>query len=415
MAQSNQEGTDRAFAEWTQLLAEQNDTSRMSQNEKVTDRRRSLRVQLEIRKTVAEALDAAQSGQRPAYPLPELSQRLLNEERGSSLGDDRWALTEALRSLGMAVDWEPAVEAADEKANAYREASRHIAQKTLDSDRKGTWSVGVTGALKVLAHLETFADVPRAAASLKRAPLVFAATNLMAPHSPAPLQQTRPEINETPTILLHFTLNDRPISWPMALQAGMSYRFGASAAITDWPRDVANIHIEWRTTVPETILVRSGFTITPEGKTSNEGYLLARAEIPPDQGVDMTPEVTVQDVDGKQSAARVVGQRSLRMNTFAPSEIGTGLPMVAQRIVELLAELEARIPSLTRADRLNLLHLLDATSRFAALASERKELCEINEKGFQKELKQALTMDHRIGRRIQEGSKTGWWRDRLDA
>ena len=307
----------------------------------------------------------------------------------------------------MGVDWEPAIETAEGNADAYREASRYIAQKTLDLDRKGTWSAGVIEALKGLAHLETFADVPRAAASLKRAPIVIAATDLLGPHSPVPRYQTQPETNEAPTVLLNFTFNDQPISRPMALQAGMSYIFGASAAITDWPRNVAYFCIEWRTTVPESILVRSGFTITLEGETSNEGYLIARAEIPPDQGVDMTPEVTIQDVDGIQSVARVVGLRSFRLNTFVPSEIGIGLPMVAQRIVELLAELTARIPSLPRADRLILLHLLDATSRFAALALERSDLCDIDEKGFQKELKQALTMDHRIGRRIQEGSKLG--------
>ena len=187
----------------------------------------------------------------------------------------------------------------------------------------------------------------------------------------------------------------------------MSYKFGGSAIVDDWPFEGAEIHIEWKTEAPKSIIDRTGFRIMADGKTSDGGYLHARAEIPPDQGVDMTPEVTIQDVDGNQSTARVVGQRSLRINTFAPSEIGTGLPMVGQRIVELLSDLNARIPSLPPADRLNLLYLLDATSYFAALAIERKELCDINEKGFQQVLKQALTMDPRIGRRIQEGLKLG--------
>ena len=81
--------------------------------------------------------------------------------------------------------------------------------------------------------------------------------------------------------------------------------------------------------------------------------------------------------------------------------------MVGQRIVELLAEVDSRIPTLPRPDRLNLLHLLSATARFAALAVERKELRTIGEKDFQKALKQSLAMDPLIGRRIQEGSKLG--------
>ena len=407
MARGDRDSTKRALAEWTQLLAEENEIGRMGQNGKETDRQDSLRVQLEIRKTVAGAVDAIESGKKPNCSLPDLSQKLLNEDCASSPRDDRWALSAALRSLGMAVSWEPAVELADGNASAYCDASRLIAQKTLASNRKGTWSVGVIKALKILAHLEAFADVPRAAASLQRAPIVYAATNLLAPPSPVSLHQTQSDPTVTPTVHLRFTLNDQPISWPMALQAGRYYKFGVTVTGADWPRHFDKIDIEWKTKVPESILTRSGFTIAPEGETSHEGYLLARAEIPPDPGVDMTPEVTIHELNGSQSAARVVGQRSLRINTFVPSEIGTGLPMVGQRIIELLAELNARIPTLPIADRLNLLHLLDATSRFAALAIERKELCHIDEKGFQRELKQALVFDQRIGRRIQEGSKLG--------
>ena len=343
----------------------------------------------------------------PSPPLSELSQQLVSGDNPASPRDDRWALAEALRSLGMAAHWEPAVEAADRDASRYAAASRHIAEKALGSDRTGTWSDAVVEALTVLAHLEAFDDVPQAAASLRYAPVVFTATDLLVPTCPDghPNAQTQAEV--TPTVLLHFTLNDAPASWPMALQAGVVYRLGASAAVDEWPSAHAEILIEWQSTAPESILERRGFTILPDGETTDAGYLLARAEIPPDQGIDLTPVVTISSADGNQRRARIVGQRSLRVNTFAPSDIGAGLPMVGQRIVELLAEANARVPSLPRADRLNLLHLLDATSRFAALAIEREELRSIDERGFQRVLKQALLMDHRIGRRIQAGTELG--------
>ena len=81
--------------------------------------------------------------------------------------------------------------------------------------------------------------------------------------------------------------------------------------------------------------------------------------------------------------------------------------MVSQRIIELLSELDSKVPTLPSSDRLNLLHLLDATSRFAALAIENASLSSVGEKEFQKELKEALVMYPRIGRRIQEGSELG--------
>ena len=108
-----------------------------------------------------------------------------------------------------------------------------------------------------------------------------------------------------------------------------------------------------------------------------------------------------------RSAASVVGQRSLRVTTFDPSAIGSGQPMVAQRIIELLAELDAKIPTLPPQDRRNLVHLLDATARFAAIANERADLLALNELAFQAKLKQAFVQDRFIGRRIQEASKLG--------
>jgi hypothetical protein len=81
--------------------------------------------------------------------------------------------------------------------------------------------------------------------------------------------------------------------------------------------------------------------------------------------------------------------------------------MVAQRILELVRELDAKIPTLPAQDRRNLIYLLEATARFAALANERKELVGLNKAGFQAKLKQAFVQDQYIGLRIQEAPKLG--------
>lgn len=373
----------------------------------VNDRGSVLKAQLKLRKSVAQTLKEVGSGQRPTMPLSEVAGKLLREHSPVLPGDDRWALAEALRSLGMAAAWEPAVETADGGAVAKRDASRLIAEKTLSSERRGTWNVAVVEALKILANLDAFADVPQAAIALKRAPTPFATTDLLASQRPVPQRQTPPDTDVTPTVLLHFTLNNEPISWPMALQVGKSYKFGGSAIVDDWPSEGAEIHIEWKTEAPKSIIERTGFRILADGTTSDDGYLHARVEIPPDQGVYLTPVVMIRGAEDHRFPARVVGHSSIRVNTFEPFEIGVGLPMVAQRLVELIAELDARIPSLPRGDRLNLMYLLDATTRFAAVAMYRKDLLDIDEDTFQKELKRAFFLYDKIGGRIQEGSKLG--------
>ena len=367
----------------------------------------NLEEQLAVRREIADDLDRLASSGLPSSTFSEIAQRLMDLDSSAKPGDDRYALSEALRSLKMAADWQSAVETADPSASAYRDASRQIAKSALRTNRNGPWSDGVVHALEFLEHLSDMSEVSMAADALQRAPLLFPTTDLRVLRPRVTRQEPVPEPTLPPTAHLHFTLNDEPVSWPMALQAGVSYRFGASATVTDWSEAIEKIQVEWKCAAPESILQRTSFSIMPDGRTSGTGYLHARAEIPPGQAVDLTPVVTIQGASGNKHSARIVGQRSLRIATFAPSEIGAGLPMLSQRIVELLAELDTKIPTLPRPDRLNLLHLLDANSRFAALAIENKMLITVDEKGFQKELKEAFVMYPRIGRRIQEGSELG--------
>ena len=366
-----------------------------------------MRAQLDIRRTVHVVLDRVGTGQQSTSQLSDIAQQILAVGSPASVGDDRWAFAETLRALDRASKWEPAVEAADVNATAYRNASQRIAEKTLAVKKRGAWSKAVIETLEILANLEKFSDVPHAACVLQCAPIIIPSTSLLTPKRSVSRLKPKQVSESVPTVLLNFTLDDMPVSWPMALQASRLYDIRATAVVDEWPEDCSKIGIEWECSVPDTVLERRGFSIAKDGESSDNGYLIARAEIPPNRGVDLVPLVEIHESNGERHKANVVGQRSLRINTFAPSTLGAGLPMVAQRIVELLAELDARIPSLPPRDRLNLLHLLDASSRFAALANEQKELRGIREKTFQAKLKQALAMDPRIGRRIQEAPKLG--------
>lgn len=356
---------------------------------------------------VAEALRALAADTQPAQDLTQVAHRLIDHDDPKVAGSELWAVSRALLSLGHAANWASAIEAADTGATASQNASRLIASKALGTEHESVWSTAVVQALNILVGLSDLADISLAAAALQRAPLVFPATDLLVPRPSDPPPTPRSDPVDPPTVNIHFTLNGKQVSWPMALQAGVSYRLGASATINKWSERIANLRIDWKCEAPESILERTSFSILPEGTSTASGYLHARAEIPPDQGVDLIPLATLVTIDGDEHDAQVVGQRSLRIATFAPATIGAGLPMVSQRIVELLAELDSRIPTLPRPDRLDLLHILDATSRFAALAIENKSLNVVGEKGFQEELKKAFVMDPRIGRRIQEGGELG--------
>ena len=366
-----------------------------------------LEEQLRIRDEVSVNLDRIACGSPPGSSFEELSQRLLDVDKLAIVGSDRWALSEALRALKMAWKWPPAVEAAEPGTAAYRDASRLIAAKTLDVDRMSVWSEGVVRALETLKGLSEYSEISVAAAALQQAPLVFATTDLLVPPGRITRPEPEPELAQPLTVHLHFTLNDEPVSWPMALQTGASYRFGASATLDDRSEAIAKIQIDWECAAPNSILERTGFSILPDGQTSRTGYLHARAEIPPNQAVELIPLAIIHDASGHEHSARIVGQRSLRVATFAPSEIGAGLPMLSQRIVEMLGDVDSRIPTLPSADRLDFLHLLDATSRFAAGAFDNRSLSSIDERGFQTELKRALMMYPWISRRIREGEALG--------
>ena len=366
-----------------------------------------LRAQLEIRRSVATVLRCIELGERPPHSPDDVAQQLLAVDRTASTGEDRWALAQAFRALDKAISWEPAVEAADASAAAYSEASRHIAVKALETPKRGAWSTAVIEALQILAQLKEFSEVNCAVLTLRRAPITFSSDAVLKPKPPVFATQPPQETPIIPTVHLKFTLDDRPVSWPMALQAGRLYGIKATAIMDEWPEECTNIKVNWENSVPNTVLERQGFSVSRDGECSESGYLIARAEIPSNRGVELVPLAEMHGANGARYETKVIGQRSLRINTFTPSDLGLGLPMVAQRIVELIGELDARIPSLLASDRLNILHLLNAITRFAALANEQKELVGISEKGFQAKLKQGLTMDPQIGLRIQEAPKLG--------
>jgi hypothetical protein len=192
----------------------------------------------------------------------------------------------------------------------------------------------------------------------------------------------------------------------MALSPGRAYRLQAIATVDRWPDSANRLNIELQSGVPSSVIERPTVTIE-RGSDVGEGYLVPKAEIPATDRVLFTPSVSFVDAGGEGCIASVVGQRTLRIATFDPVALGSDQPMVAQRILELLGELDAKIPMIPPQDRRNLVHLLQATARFAALANERADLRGLDEMGFQAKLKQWFVADRYIGLRVKEAPKLG--------
>lgn len=361
---------------------------------------------METRRLLATTLSAIAAGKKVERALSDVADRLAHDHRGQ-VGDAVWGLEQGLRALAKAIDWEPAVAGADVNPLRFRDAARYLAANALTAERRGAWSEQLVQALGILSGLnDDFADVRRSAEFLDRAPAPALVTNLLQPRRTGDPPVAKDEEKTAPLVLLRFTLDDEPVSWPMALNPGRAYRLGVLVTVELWPPDAERLVIDLESAVPSSVIERNQIVV-PRGEQTGEAYLSPNKEIGPNDSVQLTPSVSFELGNGERRGASVVGQRSLRVTTFDPSALGSGQPMVAQRIIELLAELDARIPTLPSQDRRNLIYLLDATARFAALANERDDLNGLDEVGFQAKLKQAFLQDRFIGRRIQEAPKLG--------
>jgi hypothetical protein len=325
---------------------------------------------------------------------------------GGSEGDAVWCLQQALFALDKAVAWAPAVASAEVDANRFREAARHLAGKALPTAQQCGCHQFLIEALAKLSTMSEHDTIGQVAALLLRTPVSARVTNLLLPRPTYERPAEPAEQPASPVVLLRFNLDDQPVSWPIALTPGRAYRLQATARTDSWPSSATHLSIRLESPVPPSVIERPTITIE-RGTESAQGYLVPRAEINPHDSVVLTPSAAFENAAGSEWVASVIGQRSLRVTTFDPTAIGSDQPMVAQRILDLLAELDARIPSLPSQDRRDLIHLLQSTARFAALANERDDLRGIDEPGFQTKLKEWFVADRYIGLRIREASQLG--------
>lgn len=360
---------------------------------------RALAAFILLRHEIDEQLDSVARGR--VIDLISLADQLAEaNEEGTSTS----ALAGALRALDRAQHWEPALVAAEPLPERFRDSARHLAATTAAGPRVELWSTGLDEGLTILSNLASFDDVVLAARALRRVALprpvttLFARRRGWAPREPAVAPEAQPVVH------LRFDVDNRAVGWPLAVESGRAYPLTVAARPDSWPAGAERLDIVLEG-APRALVAIDPISI-PQNSERGQTWMVSNVRMGPHDRVELTPVARFVGPDVLQPA-QVVGHRQLRLASLDPALLGTGQPIVAQRIVELLAELDARIPGLPAQDRRDLVALLDATAAFATLALERDDLVGIDERTFQQTLKQAFVQDPRIGHDIAEGSRLG--------
>jgi hypothetical protein len=332
--------------------------------------------------------------------LNDLADRL---SLGRELGSAGWAFASALRALDRAQRWETALAAAEAQPERFRDSARYLADQVSATQPLDAWSPRLSQAIEILTNLSSFDDPTRAAQALRKAAVPTPVTNVFASSRGAFRRTPEATAESEPVVHLRFDVEDRPVAWPLALEANHAYMLRMVARADVWPTDAEALEVTLQG-VPSAVLSLSPIAIA-RGAERGETWMVMGPEIPFDHPAEL--EAVVRFVGGdRDRVAHVVGHRRLRVTTLDPG-LATGQPFVGQKIVEMLGELKARIPALPAQDRRDFVALLDATAAFASLALERDDLVGIDEQAFQQKLKQAFVQDQRIGRDIREGTRLG--------
>ncbi len=354
---------------------------------------------LKLRRDIDQELSSVARGR--VVDLNGLADRLSEvAEEGTSAA----ALAHALRALDRAQRWEPALAAAEPQPERFRDSARHLATTASAGPRLDSWSTGLAEGLMILSKLTSFDEVVLAAEALRRTALPRPVTTLFERRRGWARAEPEAAHQAQPVVHVRFDVDNRAVGWPLAVEAGRAYPLTVVARPDAWPDGAERLDIVLEG-APSALLVIDPISI-PANSEDGQTWMVANARMGPHDSVVLTPTATFAGPDLLRPA-QVVGHRQLRVASLDPGLLGTGQPIVAQRIVELLAELDARIPGLPAQDRRDLVTLLDATAAFASLALERDDLVGIDERTFQQKLKQAFVQDPRIGHDLAEGSRLG--------
>jgi hypothetical protein len=365
---------------------------------------------LSFRSSLANSLAAVVGGSGNANDLERTADAAATLPGADSVGDVVWAVGELLRSLAMAIQWEPAIAAAAENPVRFRDAAKYRAEKALASRAQNHWPAELISSATLLAQLAHPNEIVGIADKLRMTPLPTRITDVTAPE-PRPKDHPTERSDSTPAvapILVLLSLDNEPIQSPLVVRPNQLYKLQIATRSSQLPTDADTIAIDFVSVLPASALELQPARISlPE--TTATTYLQLKGMLPNGLSEEIVLRATYLGEGERLCKADIVGNPRFKVATFdSGSAMPRDLPVVAQKLLAMLHELDAKIPRLLPDDRADFFTLFESLLRFAHRALYDRRLAaqvRIPEADFQRELRAHLQADPSIGARHWEAQR----------
>ena len=375
-----------------------------------TQTRDELAYRRSCRSKALAGLAAASADQGDSAILDDAATHIAQLTGGSVQGHPVWVYGQCLRALAQAVNWEPAILQADANSGRFRDAARRRATKALAAEGKaGRWPTQLKAAVAALANLTDPSQVAHGARLLAQTPLSVSSlearpTGRFAFEPPPAPRPTDPPIH----ILL--SLDGQLIHSPVCVLPNRVYRLNIEARVQNLPDECQGVHVDFLQVLTTSAVEIGSVTLKP-GSLSGQTLLQVKGDLNPrDPPLDLVTRAAALLPNDEVRPLSVIGHPRLRISTFDPATaMPRNLPMVARKLQEMAALLDAKIPTLPQQDRDDWFTLAESLLRFADRATQDRQFGgnsrKIPEATFQKELKKHFYADPNIGARLWEATK----------
>lgn len=313
------------------------------------------------------------------------------------------ALTSAVRALAFAARWEPATLAADPRPERFRDAAKAHAELIWTSIQDGP--APLVSAVALLTQLSEPRQARKIAEMLLQVPLSVHVTEGHPRSSSAPAMRPKPEI---PTVLVLLTLDGQPVPAQAIVAVGRLYDLGVTVKTGRWPKGAETLRVDFLTHLGPSDITIDGVDIRPQEANKTRPFALKVARQAPARPLDVVVLAKFVMADGQRHPARVVGYPSLWVSTFDPATaLPRSMPTTSKRLVEMLAEFDAKLPSAPSPMRDDWYTMMESLMRYASIVSQKglllvqeRRQSRIAESRFQRDVATFLAADPNIGMRL---------------
>lgn len=365
-----------------------------------------------LRTEVINALTAVSFGSANSAHLHELAERLAIVD-GCGDGKLAWAYSRVLEGLSWAIQWEPAIASADQNPSRFRDAARHQAELVIRRYKDTYLPEDLDSAVSALAALDSPDQVRTCAELTMAVPLPSTVSDNYREKrrgTPRPIAEPVDESRFRLPVLILLAIDDQPIQSPVAIHPHRIYNLRVATRVLNWPKGAHSLFVDFVGTLSQRLIELEPTEISRES-TYGDTNLMLRGELALGRKVDFLVRAAFKMDDGSLEPVRVVGHPRLTLATFDPATaLPVNLPTAQVRLQDMLATLDAKLPTIPAQDRKDLFTLLESLLRYANRAMQDRLLTSepVRSEGhFQHDLKVHLNADPNIGARLWEAPRQG--------